>query len=93
MDEASAKRALENQEISGYLLIPDQFVQSVMSGENKKITVVVGYGRYDVATLLVEELAKIVSSMITESQAGITPIQTGPEPMERMKILMRMFCG
>lgn len=71
MDEASAKRALENQEISGYLLIPDQFVQSVMSGENKKITVVVGYGRYDVATLLVEELAKIVSSMITESQAGI----------------------
>ena len=71
LKESEARRALEDRRISGYLRIPEDFVESVWNGENEKVTVVVGSSRYSVTTLLVEELARVVSSMITESQTGI----------------------
>ena len=33
MTESEARQALENQKINGYLIIPEDFVRSVMSGE------------------------------------------------------------
>lgn len=71
MEESEAQKALERQEINGYLVIPDKFVESVMSGENEQATFVTGTAQNGVGTLLVKELADCVSVVLTESQTGI----------------------
>lgn len=71
MTESEARQALERQEINGYLIIPDDFVRSVMSGENDKVTFVTGTAQYGLGTMLARELADAVSTLLTETQSGI----------------------
>ena len=71
MTESEARQALENQKINGYLIIPEDFVRSVMSGENEKVTFVTGTAQYGLGTMLARELADAVSTLLTETQSGI----------------------
>ena len=71
MTETEARQELERQEINGYLIIPDDFVRSVMSGENDKVTFVTGTAQYGLGTMLARELADAVSTLLTETQSGI----------------------
>lgn len=71
MEEDQAKAALARQEIHGYLVIPEDFVDSVMRGENKKATLVTGTSQENIGMLLVREIADTVSVLLTESQTGI----------------------
>lgn len=71
MDEEKAQRALERGEISGYMIVPEDFLESVMYGDNSKITFVTGTGQHGLGTMLARELADTVSVMLTETQSGI----------------------
>jgi hypothetical protein len=69
--EDEAHEALEDGEISGYLRIPEGFVDSVVHGENKKVTYVLKGGQAGIGTALVQELSETISTLVTESQSGI----------------------
>ena len=71
MSEEEAQRALERREISGYLVVPQDFLRSVMSGDNYKVTFVTGTAQHGLGTMLARELADTVSVMLTETQSGI----------------------
>ena len=75
MTEEEAERALERQEINGCLIIPDDFIESVVYGENKKVTFVTGTAQSDIGVLLSRELADCVSILLTETQSGIYAFQ------------------
>ncbi len=75
MSEEEAQRALEKQQIHGYLIIPDDFLESVMNGENSKVTFVTGISQNGIGTLLARELADAVSTLLTETQSGIYAFQ------------------
>ncbi len=75
MTEEEAVSALERQEIYGYLVIPDYFVESVALGGNKKVTFVVGTVQYGIGAMLARELADCVSTLLTETQSGIYAFQ------------------
>ncbi|MCU6748120.1 ABC transporter permease [Faecalicatena acetigenes] len=75
MEEAEAQKALERQEIQGYLLIPEDFIQSVMYGYNEKVTFVTDFSQPGISILLARELADAVSVLLTETQSGIYAFQ------------------
>ncbi len=71
MDEETAKTRLENNEISGYVYIPDSFVSDLM---NFKITPLTFYFHSNPTALgpkLVHRMVEIVASYITECQCGV----------------------
>lgn len=75
MDLEEARENLRSGRISGYLEIPEDFVKSVVRGENKKVSLVTGGNQAQVGTILAMELADAVSCVLTESQAGIYTFQ------------------
>lgn len=71
MDEETAKERLENNEIGGYVYIPDSFVSDLM---NFKITPLTFYFHSNPTSLgpkLVHRMVEIVASYITECQCGV----------------------
>lgn len=70
LSEEEAIPMIKSGELSAYLVIPDGFVKSVMKGENLRIQFVSSEGTVDITTILLNEVAEIVSKMITESQAA-----------------------
>lgn len=75
MEEKEAVRQLEYGKISGYIRIPDGFVDSIVSGENMPVTYISGGSQGGIGSQLIRELAVAVSVLITESQAGIYTMQ------------------
>lgn len=75
LEETEAARQLENGKISGYIRIPDGFVDSIVSGENKPVTYIGGGSQGGIGSQLIRELADTVSTLITESQTGIYSMQ------------------
>ena len=71
MDEDEAIRALERQQVSAVLVIPKDFIASVMRGENDKATLITGTSQANLGMKLVSEIADTVSVLLTESQTGI----------------------
>lgn len=71
LSEADAKQQLEKGEISGYFIIPDGFVRSIIDGENKQVTFISGSSQAGIGTILIEQLAASISRIITDTQAGI----------------------
>lgn len=71
MKESEAKTALKKGEIGGYLLFPDDFIESVMRGENRKLTFVTDESPAVLNRLVTKEVVGIVSDMILQSQNGI----------------------
>lgn len=75
MELSEAQAALEAGTLSAYVIIPDNFVESVVSGENEKVSFVTGTAQAGLRELLVREMASSISRIITESQAGIYAMQ------------------
>ncbi len=71
MDEDEAIRALERQQVSAVLVIPKDFIASVMRGKNDKATLITGTSQANLGMKLVREIADTVSVLLTESQTGI----------------------
>lgn len=70
-DEAEAEKGLTDGTVSGYIRIPEGFVDSIVTGENQKVTYVYGGGQAGIGSQLIQELSETISELITESQTGI----------------------
>lgn len=76
MEEETAKKALKTGDLSAYLVIPAGFVDSVVSGENFKITYYTKNSQMGIGTMLMNELSAIISDFITKSQNAIYGMQS-----------------
>lgn len=75
ISEEEARNRMAAGELSAYVCIPDGFIDSLISGENKPITYVTSNGQMGVGSLIINELIDVVSNFITESQNGIYGMQ------------------
>lgn len=71
MTTEEAKELLRQGKLTGYAVIPDGFVDSVISGENKVIEYVSLSGQASIGTVLSKEVLSVVSGLVVESQSGI----------------------
>ncbi len=69
--EEQAQQLLKKGDLFGYILIPDGFVESIVVGENKHLTYVSNNSPATIGPLLINEIIKLVSDMLVESQSGI----------------------
>ncbi len=76
MTEEEAKEKFADGEISAYLLVPDGFVDSIMSGENKQITYVTTKSAQGIGGILINELVDSISRMVTLTQNSIYAMQS-----------------
>lgn len=66
--EEAAGRALEQGELSAYLLIPDGFVENLVKGVNEPVIYVTSAGAVEIGSMVMSELLETISVLITESQ-------------------------
>ena len=70
-DEESAVNDMKSETIMGYLLIPDDYVRSVLRGDNITATFVSNNSIIDMAPMIVNDVIDTVSDLVFESQVGI----------------------
>lgn len=74
--EEEAQKGLRQGRITAYVRIPDGLVDSLVSGRNDcSITYIAAEGQKGISSILMEELAAEVSTMITRSQSAIYGMQ------------------
>ena len=71
LDAKTAENKLKNNEIMGYLIIPDGFVNSIVNGENKQIIYMQNNSPEALGPVIMSEIATTISDIVTESQSGI----------------------
>ncbi len=76
LEEEEAREALVAGELTAYLVVPDGFVDSVVRGENYSIKYYAANGQAGIGTMLMHELAMIISELIIKSQSGIYGMQS-----------------
>jgi len=69
--EEEAKRALAMGEITGYVLIPDGYVEAMSRGENMPLTYASCNDNFGIGAVLMKELILTISDLMLESQASI----------------------
>lgn len=75
MTEEEAKKKLENGEISAYAVIPEDFVDSAVRGDIKKIRYVTTDSAIGVTTVFMDEMLDAISVMLVDSQKGVYGLQ------------------
>ena len=71
MKEEEAQAAIRNNTISGYIRIPDEFVNSLVHGKDTHVTFVCASSQNTLGTEIIKELAQSVSKIVMESQAAL----------------------
>ncbi len=71
MEEDEAKERLLDGELYGYVLIPEGFVESIVYGENKPLTYVAANNPASFGPMMANEIIRVVSQMVIQSQNGI----------------------
>lgn len=71
LSESEAEEALDNNDIVGYINIPDDYFVDIAYGDNTAAKYVTSNGRGDLGNVLTNELAVMVSDMVTETQRAI----------------------
>lgn len=74
--EAEAKDLLRAGKLTGYIIIPEGFVDSIITGENKPIKYVSTSGQAGIGTMLTRDVLSVISNLVTESQSGIYGMHT-----------------
>ncbi len=75
MAEEEAQRELDLGRITAYARIPEGLVESIMWGENKKVTYVTSGNSGEMVSVLIRELMETVSTLLVESQNSVYGIQ------------------
>ena len=70
-DEQEAKRLVENGDLTGYLLVPDDFVTKALSGENIPAKFVTKRSSVDLTPMIMTDVLNTVSKYVVESQVGV----------------------
>ena len=74
-EEKDAIKSLKNGEISGYVLIPEGFIENAIAGKVGKLSFVTSYTDATIINIFKEEALKLVSCIIVESQKGVYAMQ------------------
>ncbi len=78
IDSMTQEEAMEQfaaGEISAVLLVPDGFVDSILTGENKQITYITSEEAAGLGGLLVNEVVSAISGMVTTTQSCVYAMQ------------------
>lgn len=75
MSEEEAIQKLDRGQITAYAVIPEGLVESIMRGENKKVTYVAAGGSAEMVSVLVRELLEAVSTFLVETQNSVYGMQ------------------
>lgn len=76
MEETEAERSFRRGELSAYVQVPDGLLDSIVYGRNDRpVTYVSSEGQQGLEGILGEELAGIVSVLVTRSQSAIFGMQ------------------
>lgn len=68
MNETKAKKALSAGEISAYVVLPEDFIEKALAGENETIKYVTSPGGGGVITLFKNEITDLVTEIVVNSQ-------------------------
>ena len=69
--EAEAAASLRRGDISGYIIIPDGFIDDATHGDVGKLQFVANYVNADIVNMLKQEILDLVSCIIVECQKGV----------------------
>lgn len=75
LDEDEAIELTKEGKLSGYAVIPEGFVNSIMTGENRQITLVTANSSEDLMSQLVVEFMDQISGYLLETQNSIYGLQ------------------
>ncbi len=75
MDETAARHALEAREITGYIQVPDEFIDGIINGENVPATFVTYGGPEGFGSVLTGEITGTVSDLVAECQRAMYAMQ------------------
>ncbi|MBE5883062.1 MAG: ABC transporter permease [Lachnospiraceae bacterium] len=76
MSRQEAEAALVSGDIDAFCVIPDGFVDSIVSGDNMQITCYSSNGQLGLGTMVLQEILQAVSEMVVQSQGAIYSMQT-----------------
>ncbi len=79
MEEEEASKKLLRGEITAYIIIPEDFVDTALKGNIQSIPYVTTGASADIATLFKDEILEVVSCIFVESQKGIFGLQNSLE--------------
>lgn len=75
LTEEEAVRQMEKGKINVMFLIPENYISSIIRGENKHIIIRFSRGQNTIVSFLLRELCTAASSFILNSEAGIYTLQ------------------
>ncbi len=75
LDEETAKSELNSGKLSGYLRIPDDFVDSIIVGKNIPLVYVTDDSPTGFGSIMMEEIGDVISKLITKSQDAIFGVE------------------
>ncbi len=75
LDSEKAATSLRKGDISGYIVIPENFINNAIHGEVGKLEFVTNFANADIVNMLKHEVLELVSCIIVESQKGVYGMQ------------------
>ena len=73
LDEEKAKSSLQKGEISAYAVVPDDFVNSLVHGEIKKIKYYTTDDGVGMSAVFEKEVTQVISNILVQSHASVPP--------------------
>ncbi len=70
-DLESAKKAVENAKMAAYIIVPDNYVEDMLNGKDTMLEFVLPQSSAAASGVLVSEVVKLVSPIVTQSERGI----------------------
>ncbi len=71
MEQDEAEKRLLSGELMGYIVVPEDFVESIVSGENKHLTYYTDNSPATFGPTIMNEIVNIISDLLIEAQSGI----------------------
>ena len=76
LSEEEARKGLVDGWLTAYVVIPDNFIDSIVRGENLSVDYYTRNGQAGLGVMLMQEFTDIVSAMIVDSQNAIYGMQS-----------------
>lgn len=82
MTEEEAHAALEKGRISAYMVFPEEFMDEAMMGHILPVKFVTTTGAGSVVSVLKEEVTKVISQLLLDSQRGVFGMQDAMDDLD-----------
>lgn len=71
MTETQAQQAIQKGELLAYVVLPEGFVDAILYGEVRTIRYVTTAGSVGIASIVKEEVTRVIMELLTHSQKGV----------------------